>query len=325
VRALIQTAVGGPEVLTVGELPMPVAAPGELLVRVTAAGLNFHDVEARRRGEPGLRLPAVPGTDVVGVVEDVGRGVTGFAVGDRVLALSRHGACAEYATVPAQTAGLLPAGMDDALAACVPTTGLTAWFLVRDHLPPGARWVVCHAAAGGVGLWLGALIARSGVGSVGVVSCRAKADLALAAGHRRVVDRTEEPDVVRAVRRSTGGRGASVVYDAVAGARFGDSFQVLQPGGTVILYGRAGGAPDLADIPATFLDARRNLGLRTWYLGRALTLFGRDVPGALTELTTLLASGDICMPVAELPLRDAAQAHRLLESGATMGKVVFRP
>ncbi|MGW4947540.1 quinone oxidoreductase family protein [Actinoplanes sp. NPDC004185] len=324
-RALMQHAVGGPEVLSVVDTEEPRPGAGQLLVRITAAGLNFHDVETRRRGDPGIRLPAIPGTDVVGVVEQVGRGAGGFTAGDRVVALTRYGGCAEYAVVPAQTAARLPDGVPDSQAAGVPTAGLTAWFLTRDLVPVDARAVVCHAAAGGVGLWLGTLLARRGVPAVGIVSTPVKARLASAAGYPHVVDRRTAPDLVRSVRRATHGFGATVVFDGVAGPRFAESFEFLHPGGTVVLFGRAAGAAELTRLPEVFLDVRRNLGLRTWFLGRALTLDGPAVAGALTELAALIAGGGTTMPVTELPLTDAARAYALLESGATTGKLVFRP
>ncbi|MEU3351630.1 zinc-binding dehydrogenase [Streptomyces sp. NPDC037389] len=329
-RALIQTGVGDVGVLKLTDTPAPTARGGQLLVRTTAIGLNFHDVEDRRRIATGLTFPVVPGTDVVGVVEDVGPGAEGFAVGDRVVALVRSGGFAEYAVIRAQMAARLPDGLDDATAASIPTAGLTAWFLARDHVPDGTGPVVAHAAAGGVGHWLGALLPPRAPHTIGIVSSPRKAELARQAGYRHVIDRSAIDrsagnDLVRAVRRATGGYGASVVLDPVAGPRFADSFRMLHPGGHVVLYGRAAGNPELTGLPTAFLDARRNLGLHTWYLGRAVTLHARSVGPALAELAGVLADGRVRMPVTELPLSEVRHGHTLLESGATVGKVVFRP
>ncbi|MEV6104758.1 zinc-binding dehydrogenase [Streptomyces sp. NPDC051940] len=322
-RALVQTGVGGTDVLRTADLPVPEVRAGTLLVRVTAIGLNFHDVENRRRGEEGLAFPTVPGTDVVGVVEETGPGVTDFAPGDRVVALARGGGCAEYALAWARTAAKLPDGVDDALAAGIPTAGLTAWFLLERFVPAGTRAVAAYAAAGGVGHWLGGLLARRPVRSIGLVSSPRKAELARAAGWTHTVDRTADP--VRAVRRAAWGYGACVVLDPVAGPGFADSFRMLRPGGTAVLYGRAGGPPDLGELPAAFLDVRRNLGLRTWFLGRELTLSAKEIAPALRELVAEAAAGRITLPVTELPLSAARHAHALLESGSSEGKLVLRP
>lgn len=324
-RALMQTAIGGVDVLTFAEVDEPVVAQGSLLVRATAIGLNFHDIETRRRGERGIPVPGIPGTDVAGVVEAVGAGVTGFAPGDRVTALTRSGACAELVTVRAQTAALIPDGVSDVLAASVPTAGLTAWFLVDRFVTPTTESVAAHAAAGAVGHWLGALLRDHPCRTIGVVSTPEKADSARRSGYDIALDRAAEPDLVRAVRRATWGYGAELVLDPVAGPRFGDSFRMLHPDGTVILYGRAAGTPDLTALPEVFLDARRNLGLRTWFLTRAVALQLRSVRPALDELLALVAAGRVEMPVTELPLSEASRAHELMESGRTVGKVVFRP
>jgi len=324
-RAVVQTDIGPAHVLKLTETDVPRMRAGTLLLRTTAIGVNFHDVEVRRRGEPGLRLPVVPGSDAVGVVEGIGRGVTGFELGDRVAALVHSGAYADYVSVSATTAVRIPDAVDDASAASIPTAGLTAWYLVRDFAGPGVDSVVCHAGAGGVGHWLGSLLARRPAHAVAVVSSEAKAAAARRAGFDTAVVRSEHADLVRAVRLAAGGYGAGVVLDPIAGERFGDSFGMLRPGGTVVLYGRTAGPPDRQRLSEVFLDARRNLGLRTWYLGRAVTLDLAAVAPALAELARLLADGAARLPVTELPLEEAAEAHLLMESGATVGKVVLRP
>ncbi|MYS21715.1 MULTISPECIES: quinone oxidoreductase family protein [unclassified Streptomyces] len=322
---MIQTAIGGVEVLELADVDEPAVERGGLLLRATAIGMNFHDVEARRRGDPGMVLPGIPGTDVVGIVQEVGEGVTGFAPGDRIVALTRSGGYAEYVSVRAQTAVRVPDGVSDQLAACAPTAGLSAWFLRREFLAPDAESVVAYAAAGAVGHWLGALLREHPGRKIGIVSSPEKADQAKRAGYDIVLNRTAELDLVRAVRRATWGYGTDLVLDAVAGPRFADSFRMLHPGGTVVLYGRAGGVPRLDEMPEAFLDARRNLGLHTWFLTRAVALNVKAINPALDELLALLAAGAVEMPLLELQLSEAPHAQRLMESGSTVGKVVFRP
>jgi NADPH2:quinone reductase len=321
--AAVQTAIGGPEVMEWREVPDPPMIRGGVLIRTTAVGVNFHDIEIRRRGERGLSLPFTPGTDVVGIVEQVSDDVTGIGPGDRVLALLQHGGCATKVVSHAHLTVPVPDGVSDELAASVPVAGLTAWFLTRDLDLPDRSHVVVHAAAGGVGTWLGALLRDMPLRTVGLVSSAAKQEVAFESGYDAVVDRSAHPDVVDAVLTATRRRGADLVLDAVAGPDFADSFRMLRPEGTVILYGRAAGPPALADLPAAFLDARRNIGLRTFFLSRTLLARMKEVPVAMSALLEVLAKGAVPMRVNAVPLAATAEAHRLLESRATVGKVVL--
>lgn len=324
-RAAVQTAIGGPEVLTWQEVPDPPMIRGGVLIRTTATGVNFHDIEIRRRGERGLSLPFTPGTDVVGIVEQVAEDVTGIAPGDRVLALLQRGGCATKVMAHAHLTVPVPDRVSDELAASVPVAGLTAWFLTREPgLPSGAQ-VVVHAAAGGVGTWVGALLRGTPLRTVGIVSSPAKQAVAFESGYDAVVDRSAHPDVVAAVHTATRRRGADLVLDAVAGPRFADSFRMLRPEGTVVLFGRAAGPPALDEMPEAFLDARRNIGLRTFFLSRTLLARMKEVPGAMSGLLEVIEKDGLPMRVTTLPLAETAQAHRLLESGATAGKVVLVP
>ena len=329
----MQRAFGGSDVLELCDVPVPRLEPGSLLVRTTAIGVNFHDIESRRGPEPGIPVPGVPGSDVVGVVEKVGAGVQGFSPGQRVVGVTRGGAYAELTVVPARCAAVVPDRVSDVLAASVPVAGLTAWLLLQDLLTadkssedgPSRRAVVAYAAAGGVGCWLGGLLRNTPVSTVGVVSA-GKVDVALRAGYDEVVVRGAAPGLVAGVQRATRWRGgADLVLDPVAGPDFAQSFELLRPGGTVVLFGRAGGPPAVDGLAAAFLDARRDTALRTFFLTRALLTRMAAVPAALAFLLEGLDRGDVRMPVTEFPLADAAKAQDLISSGVTTGKLVLRP
>ena len=322
-RAAVQTAIGGPDVLEWREVPDPPMIRGGVLIRTAAVGVNFHDIEIRRQGERGRPLPFTPGTDVVGIVEQVADDVTSIAPGDRVLALLQHGGYATKVVAHAHLTVAVPGGVSDEQAATVPVAGLTAWFLTRDTGLPDGSQVVVHAAAGGVGTWLGALLRDTPLRTIGIVSSPEKQEVAFESGYDAVVDRSAHPDVVDAVLTATRRRGADLVLDAVAGPDFADSFRMLRPEGTVILYGRAAGPPTLTDLAAAFLDARRNIGLRTFFLSRTLLARMREVPEAMSALLEVIAKGAVPMRITTLPLDAAAQAQRLMESRATVGKVVL--
>jgi NADPH2:quinone reductase len=324
-RAIVATGIGGPEVLMWREVPDPPMIRGGVLIRTTAAGVNFHDIEIRRQGERGLSLPCTPGTDVVGIVERVADDVTSFAPGDRVLALLQNGGYATKVVSHARLTVPVPDGVSDGLAASVPVAGLTAWFLTQNTgLPDGAQ-VVVHAAAGGVGTWMGTLLRDTPLRTIGLVSSPAKQEVAFESGYDAVVDRSAHPAIVEAVLTATRRRGADLVFDAVAGPDFANSFRMLRPEGTVILYGRAAGPPVLTDLSATFLEARKNIGLRTFFLSRTLLARMKEVPEAMSALLEVARKGMVPMRITTLPLDAAVQAHRLMESRATVGKVVLVP
>jgi NADPH2:quinone reductase len=322
-RAIVQTGIGGTDVLEWHQVPDPPMIRGGVLIRTTAVGVNFHDIEIRRQGERGLSLPFTPGTDVVGIVERVADDVTNIAPGDRVLALLQNGGYATKVVSHARLTVPVPDQVSDEMAASVPVAGLTAWFLTRDTGLPDGSQVVVHAAAGGVGTWMGALLRDTSLRTIGLVSSLAKQEVAFESGYDAVVDRSAHPDIVEAVLAATRRRGADLVFDAVAGPDFADSFRMLRPEGTVILYGRAAGPPVLTDLPAAFLDARKNIGLRTFFLSRTLLARMKEVPDAMSALLQVAAKGAVPMRITALPLDAAAEAQRLMESRATAGKVIL--
>lgn len=322
-RAIVQTDIGGTDVLEWRQVPDPPMIRGGVLIRTTAVGVNFHDIEIRRQGERGLALPFTPGTDVVGIVERVADDVTSIAPGDRVLTLLHNGGYATKVVAHARLTVRVPDGVSDEMAASVPVAGLTAWFLTRDTGLAEGSQVIVHAAAGGVGTWMGALLRGTSLRTIGLVSSPEKLEVAFESGYDAVVDRSAHPDIVEAALTATRRRGADLVFDAVGGRDFADSFRMLRPEGTVILYGRAAGPPALTDLPVAFLDARKNIGLRTFFLSRTMLARMKEVPEAMSALLEVIQKGGAPMRITVLPLDAAAEAQRLMESRATVGKVVL--
>lgn len=320
--AVVAGSAGGPEVLQQVEAPVPSPGPGEVSVAVRAIAVNFRDVQQRRGEETAF--PAVLGSDFAGEVLDVGDGVASLRPGQQVYGVSLAGAYAEQVVVPEVTVSPLPDGLDFDTASILPVAGLSASFLLSvSRLGAGAT-AVTWAAAGGLGCFLGGVLAGAGVRSIGLTSTAAKAEAAKAAGHLEVVN-YREVDPVAAVQDLTGGAGAEVVFDSVAGPDFARSFRMLRNEGTVVLCGRSAGDPDLGRVYEELVGRRRNLALREFYLGTHYLDHMDEVPGRLDALVAGLRSGRIRVPIRVLPLAEAATAHRLLEAGEVVGKVVLHP
>ncbi len=322
-KAIHVTGAGGVEVMKLVDVAEPATPPGFLRLRNHAVAINFHDIQSRRHGEPGLNPPFIPGTDFAGTVDEVGEGVEGFAVGDRVLGIHVHGAYAEKSVVPAIIATRLPDDVTFEQAAACPVAGLTAWFLTRDNGVREGTTVVAHAAAGSVGCFLGALLRQAGAVSIGLVSSDAKAAVARAAGFTHTVNYRSE-DVLARVRAITG-NGADLVLDSVAGPHTARSFEMLRAGGTAVLFGRAAGDPPEGAILQTFLASGRNLGLRTYFLGTTIANEMFRLAEAYAGLFELFRRGTIELPMERVPLAAAADAHARIESQKTVGKVILLP
>ncbi|WP_069466525.1 NADPH:quinone oxidoreductase family protein, partial [Actinacidiphila rubida] len=297
------------EVMRLDEIPTPEPGPGEVLLRVRAANVNFPDAMLCR-GQYQVRppLPFTPGVEMCGEVAALGEGVTGVATGTRVISQAAlpGGAFAEYAVVPA--AGLLPApgALDDEEAAALYIGYQTGWFGLhrRAALRPGETLLV-HAAAGGVGSAAVQLGKAAGATVIGVVGGPEKAKAAAALGADVVVDRTRE-DFVAVVKEVTGGRGANVVYDPVGGESYTRSTKCVAFEGRIVVVGFAGGT-----IPAPGLNHAlvKNYSI----LGLHWGLYTRHDPVAVgqahEEIAALAAEGLVKPLVSErLPLSAAADA-----------------
>jgi len=313
---------GGPEVLRLVEVPDPSPGDGELLVRVEAAGLNFIDVYHRTGLYPNA-LPLTPGMEGGGVVAKMGKGATGFQVGDRVAWTGVLGSYAQSLLLPAEQAVAIPDGMETETAGAVMLQGLTAHYLCNSTfaVKPGDVCLV-HAAAGGVGLLLVQMVKAKGARVFGTVSTEEKAALAREAGADEVVLYTHE-DFLEAVKKHTDGRGVDVVYDAVGKDTFEKSLDSLAPRGMMVSYGNSSGpVPPVAPLA---LSQRGSLFLTRptlfHYIPDRASLEARS-----TDVLGDVASGRLKVRVGQtFPLADAADAHRALEGRKTTGKVLLLP
>jgi NADPH:quinone reductase len=326
-RAIQALRPGSPDVLELVDLPAPSPGPGELLVDVAAAGVNFIDTY-RRSGVYATEFPHVVGSEGAGVVSAVGPGVTDFEPGDRVAWTSAPGSYAEQVIVPADRAIPVPEAVDLRLAAAVALQGLTAHYLVTSTYPvqPGDD-VLLHAGAGGVGLLATQLAARRGARVITTVGADAKADLSRAAGASDVVnyaaldDLTSELPAI--VRDLTGGEGVAVVYDSVGKDTFEASLASLRRRGMLVLFGGSSG-----QVPPFDLQ-RLNKGGSLFTTRPKLedyTATRAELLDRASEVLALVASGDLDVRIgATFPLARAADAHRALEGRATTGKVLLVP
>jgi NADPH2:quinone reductase len=318
-RAIQIAKTGGPEVMELVELPVPKPGAGQVLVKIEASGVNFIDTYLREGRYPAP-LPFIPGQEAAGVVVELGEGVSGFAVGDRVAWNGTRGTYAEYACAPASDLLHVPEGMSTEDAAAVLLQGLTAHYLAHStYAIQPVDTVLIHAGAGGVGLLLTQMAKKLDAEVITTVSTEEKAELSRAAGADLVVRYTEE-SFVDAVKEHTGGKGLPVVYDSVGKTTFEDSLKCLRARGLLALYGASSGA-----VPA--MDPIR-LMAGSLYLTRP-TL--KDYIQTRAELERRagdvfgwVASGALKVRIgARYKLEDAAQAHRDLAGRKTTGKVLL--
>jgi NADPH2:quinone reductase len=322
-RAARITRTGGPEVIEWIDVELPPPGPGEVRMRNTAVGLNY--IEAyHRSGLYPVALPAGLGSEAAGVVEAIGDGVEGFAVGDRVGIFGpARGAYATARTVPADQVFTLPDAVDDRTAAALMLKGATAAMLVEDCARVEAGQVVLvHAAAGGVGHLLVGWLKAVGAIVIGSVGSEAKAAQARAAGADHVIVHTGE-DVAARVRAITRGAGVPVVLDGIGAATWQISLASAARRGLIVSYGNAGGQVTGVDLGV--LAAKGSL-----FVTRP-TLFDYAVSAAdkralMERVFAMLAAGAIRPEIGQsFALEDAAAAHRAMEAGETQGSTVLLP
>jgi NADPH2:quinone reductase len=314
--------VGGPEVMEWTEVPSPMPDPGEVVVRLTAAGLNFVDTYFRTGLYPA-GLPYVLGMEGAGTVELLGAEVQGWQIGDRVAWTDVAASYAERVAVPVDRAVRVPGGIDLETAAAVMLQGITAHYLATDTftLGPGHRCLV-HAGAGGVGQLLIQIAKMAGAEVIATAGGDEKVALAAGAGADHVIDYTKV-DFVEAVEALVGTHSIDVVYDGVGADTFEGGLQVLRRRGLMVTFGNASGpassvAPSrLAQGGSLFLTRPR----MNDYIGTRIELESR-----VSDLFEWIDEGSLRVMVgARFALADAAEAHRALESRATTGKVLLIP
>lgn len=325
-KAVQLSRFGGPDVLDVVELPSPVPGPGEVLVRIQAAGVNFFETLLRQdRYAVTPELPTVLGVEAAGVVEAHGPGASSPAIGTRVavplFAAGRAaGGYAEYLTIGADAVVPLPERLSPESATALLVQGLTALHLVRRS-PPAGKTVLVTAAAGGVGSLLVQLAASAGASRVvAAASSQEKRDLACALGADAAVDYTL-PGWTGTLREATGGAGPDIIYDLVGGRLTKDCVAALAPLGELVFGALGRFSLDPADIEAMLFENQSLKGLALLPLLTPDSL-ARD----LADLFARTTSGHLkVIEGARYPLDEVAEAHRLLDSRSATGKVVLIP
>ncbi len=327
IRAIQARQAGGPEALELVELPDPQPGPGELLVEVAAAGVNFIDTY-RRSGVYPVSFPHTLGSEGAGRVLQVGTDTRGFSPGDAVAWAEAPGSYASQVVVRAADALHVPDGLSLKTAAALPMQGLTAHYLVSSTFPVHAgQDVLVHAAAGGVGLLLTQLAAARGARVIGTVSTAEKESLARAAGASEIIRYTElehlSAELPARVRALTGGAGVHVVYDGVGKDTFDASLASLRARGTLVLFGGSSGQvppfnPQRLSAAGSLYLTRPKIG--DYVADRAELTWRAD------ELFRAVSAGELVVRVgATFPLARAADAHRALEARRTTGKVLLTP
>ncbi len=324
-RAIVIPEIGGPEVLSLRELPDPHPGPRQISIRVAYTSVNYIDIMARQRGYRVEQFPYVPGQEVAGYIHEVGEQVEGLRVGQRVAALLKNGGYAELALAEANLTIPLEneyGQLDLADAAAFPVAATTSYDLLVNvaRLQEGDT-VLIHAATGGVGGIAGQLARTLGASRVlGTVGSVQKITAARASGYDQLVLRE---GFVEAVRAITGGRGVDVVLDAAGEPTRTQSLSVLAPFGRIALFGNASGNPDLPIAPGALLGNNRGV------LGYSFNGLLQTNPGHLVvtarKVIALLVTGKIHIDIARtLPLEQAAQAHQLIESNTSVGKLLLQ-
>ena len=321
-RAVRLLAHGGPEVLSYTELPSPRPGPGQVLVSVEAAGVNFIDIY-QRTGLYSVTLPAVLGQEAAGTVAALGDGVTGWREGDRVGFVVQLGAYADSVVVAADRLVPLPAKVSAQEAAAVLLQGMTVQYLTTSTFPLKAGdTCLIHAAAGGVGHLLVQVAKLKGANVIGTVSTEEKAVLAREAGADHVITYVDQ-DFESEARRLTAGRGVQVVYDSVGQATFLKSLNVLAPRGMMVSFGQSSGP--VAPVDPLTLSQRGSLFLTRPILGHYIATREALLARA-AEALGWMARGDVKVRIdSVLPLSAAADAHRRLESRRSTGKLLLIP
>ena len=316
---------GGPEVLKVEEVAVPVPGEGQALIRTTAIGANFVDTKFRRGPSAGslftMPLPGSPTGDVVGVVEATGPGVDKGLVGTRVAALAEREAFADLVLVDASWLAPVPDGLDDAAASVLPSPAPVALRVLRAGQLAKGETVLVHAAAGTIGHLAVQLAKIEGADTViATAGSAAKLDFARAHGADVAIDYTEA-DWQEQVRAATPG-GVDVVLDSVGGATLRASIDLLAPFGRLVAYGVASG--EFGDVPVMNLV---NLRTVTAFSLMAWRAAAPDRAAAeVAELTELFADSRLRASVhTRLPLDEAVAAHRILENREQLGRVLLIP
>jgi NADPH:quinone reductase len=328
-RAIRIHSYGGPEVMQIEELPTPAPGPGQVRVRVEAASVNFLDIQKRRgelagqafyrrSGAADNELPAIQGSQGVGIVEEIGPEVTNVRVGNRVVFVG-----SSYATHAVTSAAWLipvPDGIGVEQAAAGMNQGFLAYAFTHFAYPvkPG-DWCLIQAAAGGIGLLLCQMAKIRGGRVIGVTSTAAKAESVKETGVDAIIVSTEA-DIAKEARRITEGRGVSVVYDGVGKDTFAANLDSLAPGGYLVIYGQSSGY-----VPPFDLMTLQEKG--SLFITRTNGLpYLKEYPQYLERFAAWLREGKLSVKIARTyPLAEAALAHAAFEQRQVSGRVLLLP
>jgi NADPH2:quinone reductase len=320
-EAIILREAGGPDVLRLEQIKVGEPGAGEVRLRQTAIGVNFHDCYVRSGLYRTLKLPGVPGLEAAGTAEAVGPDVTAFRPGDRVAYFTaRYGGYASQRLIRASDLVRLPDGIDDRTAASLMVKGLTAHMLLhRVHRVGHGHKILAHAAAGGVGVLLCQWARHLGAEVIGTVGSAEKAEIARQNGCHHVILYREENFVDR-VREITGGRGVDVAYDSVGKDTFLGSLECLAMLGHLVNFGQSSGP--VAPFEVSKLSQRSTTVTRPMLFHYTAEPAVRDRMAA--DLFRVVADGALKIGTPEtFALADAASAHRALEARQTTGAVVL--
>lgn len=321
-KAIEVAKCGGAEVLTFTEVPTPKPKSSEVLVKISAAGVNYIDCYFREGRYPATP-PFVIGQEASGVVSEVGSGVHDFKVGDRVAYTGVQGSYAEYAAVPAERLVRVPAGITDHQAAAAMLQGMTAQYLTHTTYPlKKGDIALIHAAAGGVGLLLVQMSKNLGARVIATVSTEEKAKLAREAGADEVIFYTTQ-DFEAETKRLTDGKGVHVIYDGVGKTTFDQDLNVLRPRGYLVLFGASSGPVPPFDLAK--LAVKGSLFVTRPTLVHHIASH-EELQQRASDVLNMIASGKLKLRIEHLyPLKDAQQAHRDLEGRKTTGKLLLIP
>lgn len=317
-KAIVMHETGDSSVLQLEEVPTPTPGPGEVLVKLIASGVNYIDIY-RRKGIYPVSFPYTPGDEGMGIITELGEGVTTHTVGQKVTFTGGIGCFAEYTRVPAEGALVIPEGMDDLVAAGLPAQGLTAHYLAVSTFPLGPEHTaLVHAGAGGVGQILIQLAKARGARVFTTVSDYSKKAIALEAGADEVLS---YDDFEVKARELTGGVGVDVVYDGVGASTFDQSLASIKRRGMMVLYGAASG-------PVPSFDLQRLNSAGSLFITRPTVrdylASNEETQWRWKELTDAVADGAVKIHIGgTYSLAEAAQAQDDLASRKTTGKLLL--
>lgn len=321
-KAVVFDKLGGPEVLTLGDAPTPEIRPGKVLIKNHAVGINFADT-LFRQGEYVMQpqFPDIPGLEASGVVEAVGEGVEDIKVGDRVAAIGIK-AYAEYSLMSAKQVMHLPDSVSFEEGAAFPIQVLTAYHMLHtSHAITADQTVIVHAAAGGVGIVAVQIAKAAGARVIGTVSSAEKAALVKEYGADEVINYATQ-DFSEETLKLTGGKGVDLILDAVGKPTLEKGLTCLAPFGHLIVYGRAGGAPDPLNLFSLFQKSVKVSGFILYTVSAMPEVHKKGIQQSLK----LMDEGKLKLLIGKsFALAEAAQAHRHMESRQSVGKLVLIP